>query len=74
VVLMEAALSFLGVGLPPPLPAWGLMISDGRDVLQKAWWVSALPGICLSLVIISANMVGDWLRDYLDPTLHHLRK
>lgn len=74
VVLMEAALSFLGVGIPPPTPAWGLMISDGRDVLVRAWWVSAMPGLALSMVIFSANMVGDWLRDYYDPTLRNLRK
>lgn len=74
VVLMEAALSFLGVGIPPPTPAWGLMIADGRDVLVRAWWVSAMPGLALSLVIFSANMVGDWLRDYYDPTLRNLRK
>lgn len=69
VVLMEAALSFLGVGIPPPTPAWGLMIADGRDVLIEAWWVSAFPGIALSLVILSSNLVGDWLRDHLDPTM-----
>jgi peptide/nickel transport system permease protein len=73
VVLMEAALSFLGVGIPPPTPAWGLMIAEGREVLEKAWWVSAMPGIALSLVILSANMAGDWLRDYLDPTLRNVR-
>jgi peptide/nickel transport system permease protein len=71
VVLMEAALSFLGVGIPPPTPAWGLMIAEGREVLEKAWWVAAMPGIALSLVILSANMAGDWLRDFLDPTLRH---
>src|SRR3712207_6371190 len=73
IVLMEAALSFLGVGIPPPTPAWGLMIAEGREVLEKAWWVSAMPGIGLSLVILSANMAGDWLRDYLDPVLRHSR-
>lgn len=74
VVLMEAALSFLGVGIPPPTPAWGLMIADGRDVLVRAWWVAAMPGLALALVIFSANMVGDWLRDYYDPTLRNLRR
>jgi peptide/nickel transport system permease protein len=73
IVLMEAALSFLGVGIPPPTPAWGLMIAEGREVLEKAWWVAAMPGIALSLVILSANMAGDWLRDYLDPVLRHSR-
>jgi peptide/nickel transport system permease protein len=69
VVLMEAALSFLGIGIPPPTPSWGLMISDGRNMLQTAWWVSTIPGIALAAIIVSANLLGDWLRDYLDPTL-----
>lgn len=72
VVLMEAALSFLGVGIPPPTPAWGLMVAEGRELLETAWWVSSLPGIALSLVVLSANMVGDWIRDYYDPTLRHI--
>lgn len=71
VVLMEASLSFLGVGIPPPMPAWGLMIADGRGLLAEAWWVSTMPGVALSLVVLSANMAGDWIRDYLDPTLRH---
>lgn len=69
IVLMESALSFLGVGVPPPTPSWGGMIAEGRNVLKSAWWVSALPGVALALVIVAANLVGDWLRDYLDPTL-----
>lgn len=73
IVLMEAALSFLGVGIPPPTPAWGTMIAEGREVLEKAWWVSAMPGIALSLVILSSNLAGDWLRDFLDPVLRHTR-
>jgi peptide/nickel transport system permease protein len=73
VILLEAALSFLGVGIPPPTPAWGRMISEGRNLLRTAWWVTAMPGIALSLVVLSANMAGDWLRDYLDPTLRHIR-
>jgi peptide/nickel transport system permease protein len=73
VVLTEAALSFLGVGIPPPTPAWGSMIAEGRDVLEKAWWVSAMPGLALSLVILAANLAGDWLRDYLDPTMRNIR-
>jgi peptide/nickel transport system permease protein len=72
VVLMEAALSFLGVGLPPPTPAWGLMIAEGRELLQKAWWVSTMPGIAMALVIISSNVLGDWFRDFSDPTLRHI--
>jgi peptide/nickel transport system permease protein len=68
-VLMEAGLSFLGVGLPPPTPAWGLMIADGRPALSTAWWVSTMPGIAMSMVILAANLTGDWLRDYLDPSM-----
>jgi len=71
VVLIEASLSFLGVGIPPPTPAWGLMIADGRGLLVQAWWVSTMPGVALSLIVLSANMVGDSIRDYLDPTLRH---
>ncbi|MHB1007474.1 MAG: ABC transporter permease [Chloroflexota bacterium] len=74
VVLIEAALSYLGVGIPPPTPAWGLMIADGRSDITRAWWVSTMPGIALSLVILSGNLVGDWLRDYLDPTLRNLKQ
>ena len=74
VIMVEASLSFLGVGIPPPTPSWGRMISEGRSVLREAWWVSTMPGIALALVVLSANLAGDWLRDYLDPTLRHMRK
>jgi len=74
VILVEAGLSFLGLGIPPPEPSWGRMISEGRNVLRTAWWVATLPGIVLSLVVLSTNLFGDWLRDHLDPTLRHVRK
>lgn len=67
--LMAASLSFLGVGVPPPTPEWGLMVSEGQKVLTKAWWVATLPGGALAMVVLSAFLMGDWLRDYLDPTL-----
>jgi len=67
--LMAASLSFLGVGVPPPTPEWGLMVSEGQQVLTKAWWVATFPGTALALVVLSAFLTGDWLRDYLDPTL-----
>jgi peptide/nickel transport system permease protein len=74
VILVEASLSFLGLGIPPPEPSWGRMISEGRHVLRTAWWVATIPGIVLTLVVFSSNLFGDWLRDYLDPTLRHVRK
>lgn len=69
VILLEASLSFLGVGLPPPQPAWGLMVADGRGMLHSAWWISVAPGVAIILTIISLNLFGDWLRDVLDPKL-----
>jgi peptide/nickel transport system permease protein len=71
-ILAEAALSFLGVGIPAPTPAWGLMIAEGRDYLATAWWVSFFPGMAIFLVVMSLNFVGDWLRDRFDPRLRQL--
>lgn len=65
----EAALSYLGLGVQPPTPSWGSMVADGRDVLWIAYWVSLFPGVAILLTVVSFNLVGDWLRDYLDPTL-----
>ena len=72
VILAEAGLSFLGVGVPPPTPSWGGMISDGRLYLTEAWWISAFPGIAIALTVLSLVFTGDWLRDRLDPTLRQL--
>ena len=69
VIIVEASLSFLGAGIPPPTSAWGTMISDGRATLMRAWWVATLPGVALMLVVLSFNLIGDWLRDRLDPRL-----
>jgi peptide/nickel transport system permease protein len=69
VILLEASLSFLGVGLPPPQPAWGLMVAEGREFLHSAWWVSLMPGLAIVSTITALNVFGDWLRDYLDPKL-----
>ena len=66
-ILTEASLSFLGAGVPPPRPAWGSMVADGRDLLEEAWWVPILPGLAILLVTIAVNVVGDWLRDWSDP-------
>lgn len=69
IVLLEAALSFLGVGIPPPTPSLGAVISEGLPYLSRGWWISVFPGIVLTLIVLSANMAGDWLRDYWDPKL-----
>ncbi len=67
VILYEAALSFLGLGVPAPAPTWGSMIADGRNYVEIAWWISVFPGLFLMLVVLVVNMLGEWLRDYLDP-------
>jgi peptide/nickel transport system permease protein len=72
VILLEGTLSFLGVGVPPPSPAWGLMIADGRGFLATAWWISFLPGVAMLLTVLAVNLLGDWLRDHLDPKLRQL--
>src|SRR5262245_59536144 len=72
VIIVEASLSFLGAGIPPPTPAWGSMIAEGRDVVTSAWWVSLFPGLAILLVVLAFNLLGDWLRDTLDPKLRQL--
>ncbi|MGH7335298.1 MAG: ABC transporter permease [Candidatus Rokuibacteriota bacterium] len=68
-VVAEAAISFLGFGVQPPTPAWGSMLSESRDFLYVAWWLAALPGAALALTALGVNLLGDWLRDTLDPKL-----
>lgn len=68
-VVAEAAISFLGFGVQPPTPAWGSMLSESRDFLYVAWWLAAFPGIALALTALGVNLLGDWLRDTLDPKL-----
>ena len=72
VILLESALSFLGAGLPRPTPAWGLMIADGRELIVTAWWVSMFPGLAIMLTVLALNLLGDWLRDHLDPKRRHV--
>ena len=69
VIIIESTLSFLGAGIPKPNPAWGLMVADGRDLIAttSGWWVSFFPGLTIMLVVLSMNLMGDWLRDKLDP-------
>ena len=68
-VLLESGLSFLGMGIQPPQPSWGVMLAEGRDYLSNAWWLATMPGIAISLVVLGANLLGDGLRDLLDPRL-----
>ena len=72
VILLESTLSFLGAGVPSPTPAWGSMVADGRDRIAIGWWISAMPGIAIMLTVLSLNLLGDWLRDALDPRLRQL--
>ena len=67
VIIAESTLSFLGAGIPRPNPAWGLMVADGRELIISDWWVSFFPGLAILFTVMSANMLGDWLRDHLDP-------
>lgn len=66
-ILLEASLSFLGVGVPPPTPGWGLMVADGREYLATKYWLSLFPGLVIMATVLSINWIGDWLRDVLDP-------
>jgi peptide/nickel transport system permease protein len=71
-VIIEASLSFLGVGVPPPEPSWGLMMAQERESLMEGrWWLEIFPGTCITLLVLSANMLGDWLRVRLDPQLRN---
>ncbi len=72
VIIVEASLSFLGAGIPPPTPSWGQMVADGRSHIASAWWLSVMPGAAIMLVVLAFNMFGDWLRDWLDPRLRQV--
>ena len=67
IILTEAALSFLGLGVPPPTPSWGQMVFEGREALLGAWWVSTFPGMIIAVTVIGYNLLGDGLRDAFDP-------
>jgi peptide/nickel transport system permease protein len=71
-LLLESGLSFLGLGIQPPTPSWGKMLAEGRDYLSNAWWLSTMPGIAISLAVLGANLLGDGVRDLLDPNLRGL--
>lgn len=68
-IIAEATLSFLGLGVPPSLPTWGAMLAEGRTYLRQAWWLTTIPGVALMFTAMGVNLVGDWLRDFLDPRL-----
>jgi len=68
----EASLSYLGVGVPPSVPSWGTILSDGRQYIGVADWLTVSAGIAISLTVLSINVLGDWLRDYLDPRLKNI--
>jgi peptide/nickel transport system permease protein len=67
VIILEAALSFLGLGVQPPTVTWGRMLSDGRDYIATAWWLATFPGVFITMLGLSLIFMGDWLRDVLDP-------
>lgn len=69
VIIAEASLSFLGIGVPPPTPTWGGMLAEGRDYVSSAWWLPTMPGIAIMLTLLGINLLGDWLRDILDPRM-----
>jgi peptide/nickel transport system permease protein len=68
-IVVESSLSFLGLGVQPPTPSWGNMLGEGRDYLQAKWWLATFPGLAIAVTAVSVNLIGDWLRDLLDPQL-----
>lgn len=66
-ILAEASLSFLGVGIPPPTSSWGVMISDGQALISTGWWITLFPGLAIAATVLSSNTLGDWMRDHFDP-------
>jgi peptide/nickel transport system permease protein len=69
IVILEAALSFLGLGVQPPFPSWGRMLAEGRSYMETGWWIAAFPGLAILFTVLSVSLLGDWLRDYFDPKL-----
>lgn len=73
IIVMDAALSFLGLGVQPPNPSWGRMLADGRTYISSAWWAVTFPGLAIMLTVLGVNLFGDWLRDYFDPKTRSAR-
>jgi len=71
-ILTESVLSFLGIGIPAPNPAWGSMVAEGRQYIANSWWIAVIPGFAIFLTVFAFNFLGDWLRDYFDPRLRQL--
>jgi len=71
-IITESVLSYLGVGIPPPTPAWGLMVAEGKDYITTAWWITFFPGLAIFLTVLAFNFLGDWLRDRFDPRLRQI--
>lgn len=71
-ILSEAALSFLGIGVEPDIPSWGIMLNNGKSWIEIAWWVGVFPGIAIALAVLGFNILGDGLRDVLDPRLRNV--
>ncbi|WP_210484840.1 ABC transporter permease [Microvirga antarctica] len=74
VIVLESSLSFLGIGVQPPYPSWGRMLAEGRSYISSAWWLATFPGLAIMLVVLSVNLLGDWLRDTLDPRQRERRQ
>jgi peptide/nickel transport system permease protein len=71
-VILEAPLSFLGLGVPRPMPSWGTMLAESQTYLWTTWWLPMFPGLAISLLVMACDLTGDWLRNRLDPTLRQL--
>jgi peptide/nickel transport system permease protein len=71
-IVVEASLSFIGAGIPPPQPSWGSMVAAGREYIGMAWWLTFFPGMAIAITVLSFNFLGDWLRDHLDPKLREV--
>jgi len=69
IIIAEASLSFLGIGVPPSIPAWGTMVADGRGDVASAWWIASFPGLAILALVLCVNLFGEGLRDVLDPRM-----